>query len=379
MAGGRCAAAKGLHSAAVARPDIVVVGGGIAGLASAWQLAERGARVLLLEQEPLLATHSTARNAAIWLPTDAHGTSPALTRRSAELLDELLGREGWLRVTGAVVTAEDPALLGDDAEGARRSGADAIAIDALEAVRLAPALAGGSARAALHVPGAGVLDIHAMNDALVRAARRAGVSVRTSARVRSLVRDGGRVAGVQLADGTRIDAEWVVVAAGAWVARLGAGCGAPVPAVPLRRHLVVLDVAGAEREPIVWHTGPEVYYRPESGGLLASPCDEVAWDPCLPVTDAQQLEVLARRLTALAPVFEGARVRRSWACLRTYTPDREMVAGPDPRAPGLAWLAGLGGRGMTVGVAAGELTAALVAGDEHPLAAEVSPVRPALG
>jgi D-arginine dehydrogenase len=369
----------------------VIVGGGIAGLATAWELARRGARVLLLEQEALLASHSTARNAAIWLPTEIEGTSPALTRRSAELLDELVGREGWLDPIGAVVTASDAALLGTNAAGAAASGARVESIDVETATRLAPALSGGSTRAALYVPEAGVLDIHAMTDAVTRAARDAGVTIRTGVRVRRIVRDDprsatgtsahdgvvtdARVTGVVLQDGTRIDAGLVVIAGGAWAGALGASCGAPIAATPLRRHLVIVEAEQAAREPVVWNVGKEVYYRPESGGLLASPCDEDPIEACTPPADGSQLDVLATRLTALAPALGGARVRRVWACLRTYTPDRELVAGPDPRAPGLAWLAGLGGRGMTIGLAAAELTAALVAGEESPFRDAVSPAR----
>lgn len=362
-------------------PDTIVVGGGIAGLSAAWQLALRGARVLVLEQEPMIATHSTGRNAAIWLPTELSGTSPALARRSAEMLDALVGREGWLTETGALVTAPDgeDRLLEENLEGARASGAHAERIGVDEAVRLAPLLRGGSAAAAVHVRDAGVLDIHAMTEAVSRAARAAGVTIRTGARVERVLRRSvslsQRVSGVALAGGEEIAADGVVIAGGAWAAELGASCGAPIECVPLRRHLVVLEADVSLREPVVWNVSPEVYYRPESGGVLASPCDERALEPCVPPVERVELDTLATRLTALAPALAGARVRTAWACLRTYTNDRELVAGPDPRVPGLAWLAGLGGRGMTIGLAAGELTATLIAGAPSPFASLVHPAR----
>ena len=120
----------------------------------------------------------------------------------------------------------------------------------------------------------------------------------------------------------------------------------------------------------MWALGEEleVYFRPESGGVLASPCDEVPWPPSLPPTDADALERLADRLAKLAPGLGLAAVRRAWACLRTFAPDRMPVIGPDPRVEGLFWLVALGGSGMSVGVGAGELLAAVVAGREHPVA-----------
>ena len=125
----------------------------------------------------------------------------------------------------------------------------------------------------------------------------------------------------------------------------------------------------------MWALGVEVYFRPESGGVLASPCDEIPWPPSLPPTDAGALETLADRLAQLAPRLGQAAVRRAWACLRTFAPDRVPVIGADPRVAGLYWLAALGGSGMSVGVGAGELLAALVAGRDHPLAPAVAPDR----
>jgi glycine/D-amino acid oxidase-like deaminating enzyme len=81
----------------------VIVGGGIAGLSLAWQLAS-DRRVTLLEQESFVGTHSSARNAQIWLPIDDDETTGPLGRRSAELLTGLLGLESaWLRRGTAIV------------------------------------------------------------------------------------------------------------------------------------------------------------------------------------------------------------------------------------------------------------------------------------
>ena len=84
---------------------------------------------------------------------------------------------------------------------------------------------------------------------------------------------------------------------------------------------------------------------------------------------------LIRSRHQLAPGLGLATLRRAWACLRTFAPDRVPVIGPDPRVGGLYWLAAFGGSGMSVGVGAGELLAALVAGRDHPLAATVGPSR----
>ena len=90
------------------------------------------------------------------------------------------------------------------------------------------------------------------------------------------------------------------------------------------------------------------------------------------------LRTVAQRLQAIAPSLVDAPVRTKWACLRTYTRDRELVLGRDPRVDGLGWLAGLGGRGMTIGLAAGELCAAAMRGLDAPGLAAMRPDRDAV-
>lgn len=355
-------------------PHTIVVGGGIAGLSVAWHLARDGRRrVTLLEHELLLATHSSARNAQIWLPVDPD--DGALARRSAELLTGLLGHEhGWLSRCGAVVlaaTAQGARSLG---EGARLAGLAAHPMTRASLAEHAPAIEREDCGVPLFVEGAGVFDPHAMLTALTRACRDAGVTIRTRAHATELIVQGGAVRGVRLRGAREpLDADEVVDAAGAWAGRLGAAVGAPVPLVPLRRHLVLL--AAPPRGTTVWRFGaPEVYWRPESGGLLASPCDETPHAPGLPPVAPEALELLTRALAPLAPSLLDAPIRTQWACLRTYAHDRQLVLGPDPRLRGLAWVAGFGGRGMTVAVAAAERCAHALL-DDTTLPAELRPER----
>ncbi len=129
------------------------------------------------------------------------------------------------------------------------------------------------------------------------------------------------------------------------------------------------------KSPVVWRVDEPIYFRPEAGGLLASPCDETPWEPGIPPTSPEALDLLADKLSELAPALGAAKVQRAWACSRTMTEDREPVIGPDPRVRGLLWLAGLGGRGITCGVAMGELLARCAVGLPHPLSGPLSVAR----
>jgi len=353
----------------MARPDFLVVGGGIAGLAISWRLASRGHQVHLFEQEQLVASHSSARNAAIWLPVDSERSTATLARLSQSLLDELVGeRAAWLRACGAYVTAEhDDAFAVTTAAAMRFAGEAPRLLDQHQLWQEVPLLRGGSATAAAHLPYAGELDIHAMCSALRKRCLELGVTLTTSAQVATLTMEGRRLRGLCLLDGSVHEAPHVVLAPGAWAQSLARSANIDVPLQPLRRHLVQLEHRIDRNAAVIWHVDPEVYFRPEAGGVLASPCDESAHQPCLPPGDPASLDSLGEKLARVAPLLAGAAVRRSWACLRTFAPDRELVLGPDPQVPGLVWLAGLGGRGMTVGVGAAELTARLIEGEDDAL------------
>jgi D-arginine dehydrogenase len=357
---------------------VVIVGGGIAGLAAAYHLARGGgaASVTLFEREALVATHSSARNAAIYVGVSG-GAWGDLSRRSRELLDDMLRRSRWLRSDGFMYVAPDETMLHEEVGLARAAGAPYILLDRGEVEAHVPILKGGFAEAGLLLPAAGVLDIHQITSHLAERAQAAGARILLGQEIRRVVVSGGHAQGVELANGEITGAHAVVLAPGAWAASLGASCGAALPLQPLRRHLAQLDPTEPvdEHGPTMWALGVEVYFRPESGGVLASPCDEVPWPPSLPPTDSGALEKLADRLAQLAPGLDSAALRRAWACLRTFAPDRLPVIGADPRIDGLYWLAAFGGSGMSVGVGAGELLAWLVAGRDHPLAATVGPAR----
>ncbi|MBI3203884.1 MAG: FAD-binding oxidoreductase [Myxococcales bacterium] len=357
---------------------VVVIGGGIAGLAAAWGLcrAKVGA-VTLLEREPQLFAHSSGKNAAIYRCVESPRVVAELGVQSAGLLDQLLGdRAAWLNQDGLLLSARVRDPLVPLAQVSTEVGIEHEWLDQTELLRRAPAIAGGHATAALWVPGGGVLDNHAISTALSREIRAGGGRIELghdAARVRV---DAGRVVGVE-SRGEVSSADLVVIAGGAWASQVGATCGAPLPLVPVRRHLVMLepDQLPAARSPTVWDAELGAYFRPESGALLASPGDAVPWHAEDPAADPAALELLADRLGQMAPSLASARVRRAWACLRTFAPDKASVVGADPRVSGLYWLAGLGGHGLTAGVAAGALLAKCIAGERDPLLDAVAPGR----
>jgi D-arginine dehydrogenase len=362
--------------------DVIIVGGGVAGLAAARALSERKLRVLLLEREPRLASQASGNNAAIFRTLEHDAASAVLPRRSRELLDEWFG-SGVLELTGLVLVSDSVVEVQHLAAAAQSGGVPHSRLDAAELHSLAPSLARGATRHALLLHDSGVLDVHAFTAGLADRARALGAELSTSVAVSALTHEAGRITGVTLADGTHLASGCVVVAAGAWNASLGEGIGARIDLVPFRRHLVELraqaDVSASE--PVVWRLEDEVYYRRQGAGVLASPCDEtrsqLALDAAAPnASDASASVTLNEKLSRTAPAIAGGSIVRAWACFRTFAADRELAVGPDPRIRGLHWFGGLGGRGMSVALAAAEILRACVLDESLPLqAAALSPAR----
>lgn len=339
--------------------DVIIVGGGVAGLSAAALLAPH-ARVLLLEREALLASHASGVNAAIHRPLEHDAHSAQLARRSRELLRELCG-DAVIDNSGLLLVSREEHSI---SELVRTAQAEQLANRALTTGDLeqqVPALAGGEIAHGILLRDGGVIDLHLLISSLAARARERGAVLRVSSEVAEIERtpDGQRAVGVRLTSSERICAAQIVIAAGAWSAGLARALGLETPLTPLRRHLVQLRAASAlvQAQPVLWRLEDEVYFRPESGGILASPCDELAWPAQTPPSDPAALQLLAQKLERTAPLLAHAQVQRAWACLRTFAPDRELVIGSDPRLQGLHWLCGLGGRGMSVAPAAAELLA----------------------
>ena len=347
---------------------IAIVGAGFAGAATAWALGRLGLGPgVILEQEIGYGMHASGKNAALLRLAEADPIVLPLSllsfdrirRFSREAEEPLFQETGGLTLAGSDAAAR----LEHEHRALRDAGLMTFLLSSAEARERFPLLAGVDFAAALWCPSEGVVDIHALLTRFVHDARETGFRLFTECAAEALVTEAGRVAGVRTNRG-EIRAELVVDASGAWAGRLGRAT-TPLPLRPLRRHLFVSGAPYGDLTdlPFAWHEDAAFYFRPEGDGLLFSPCDETPAAPGEAVTDPAAAELLAEKLTRHAPGFADLPLKRSWACLRTFAPDRKPVIGPDPDRPGLFHVSGLGGFGMTTSAAVGELAAALITGN----------------
>lgn len=364
--------------------DVVVVGGGIAGASVAYELAAVRS-VLLVEAEPELGRHSTARSAATYLPghggPEVRALIAASGPRFARIAEEL-------DVTGLL--APRPVLwIAADADGetalarmfATRVGEpDApIAVDPDDAARRCPALVADRVRAAGLGATAADLDATGLHAAYVRGLRRRGGRVLRGAPVTALARVGREwrvTAGEEV-----VDTADVVDAAGAWADVVADLAGVPrVGLTPLRRTIAVVRVPDPERLrtpdgtrlPMVVEARERFYFKSEGADLLVSPGDETPSPPCDARPDELDVAVALERVEAVTQL--GLRsVRTAWAGLRSFVPDRRPVVGSWPDHPGFHFLAGQGGAGIETAPALAALAAAVVTGAAPPPDVAVDP------
>ncbi|MGB6052687.1 MAG: FAD-binding oxidoreductase [Rhodococcus sp. (in: high G+C Gram-positive bacteria)] len=351
--------------------DVIVVGGGIAGVSIACELS-RDRAVCLLEQEAALAFHTTGRSAALFLETYGNAPIRALTSASREFLTD--PPEFW-----------DSALLSPRSllQFAVRGRGDALEslfhqvhelapsaqlVSPTEAHTLFPLLRAEHIDAALFDPEAMEVDVHALHQGYVRGLRARGGFVVTSGGVVALQRL-GEVWQVTSSDGSIRRAPVVVNAAGAWADSVADLAGAArVGLQPLRRTIFMLGLpegVDMARLPTLSDIDESFYLKPEGNQMLCSPADETPTEPC----DARPDDLeIARALDAIgeATTLTTRHVRSSWAGLRSFVADRTPVVGFDATVEGFFWCAGQGGYGIQTCAALARVGAALVRGEPIP-------------
>lgn len=331
--------------------DIIVIGGGIAGVSAAARLSAH-ANVTLIEGEPSLGYHASGRSAALFEQNYGLPSVITLNRASAEFHQPYLSPRGFMLIARA---GEDDGFEADAAQ------LKCPEVSLQEARSHVPILNDTITRAAYH-PEAYDIDTDRMIQDFAKTIRSNGGRVLTGTPVTGIHHDGTR----QVACGPDIlRATTLVNAAGSWADQIAVMAGVtPVGITPHRRSMARIpapDGLDVSRWPIFFGVGEAWYAKPDAGALLVSPADEDATEPHDAWPDdmvlAEGLDRYGQCVTA--PV---TRLLASWAGLRSFAPDRTLVLGRDAAQPEFIWCAGQGGYGFQTAPAASQLLADLVLG-----------------
>jgi D-arginine dehydrogenase len=351
--------------------DILIIGGGIAGLSLAAALA-REARVTVLEAEPHIGFHSSGRSATMVHYALGDRLVRELTLASRPFFDDPpdgfsdapLGKR-----MPVLVFARDEEAAALDALGAELAMfAPMERLDAAAVAQLCPLLRPEERHGIADHDGLR-LDPHALLQGNLRVLRHAGGAIVTGARIAAIVRQGGTWQ-VRSEGGERWVAPILINAAGAWADQIAQLAGvAPLGLVPKRRTIITFDAPptiDVDRLPFAKTVGNGLYFAPESGRLFASPMDEGESDPCDAQPDEYDLAVAAERVEERT-IVSVARIHSRWAGLRTFTPDAHPALGFAADAQGFFWLAGQGGYGLQTSPALAAAAASVISGKAWPL------------
>jgi len=350
-------------------PDIIVIGGGIAGVSAAAELAAH-ANVTLIEGEAQLGYHSTGRSAAIFIRNYGNATLRALNAAAAPVFEspEGISDRSLLSPRGELMIATEEELPVLDAYCEGATGIERL--DAAQAVELVPILRPGPIASAMLERDAQDIDVDRMLQGYARLLKARGGEVVTGAPVNAITR--AHTSWQVTAGGETHSAPVLINAAGAWADAVAHMAGvAPVGLSPMRRSAAILPAPEGHRVdhwPLFGAITERWYAKPEASKLMVSPADEDPVDPHDAWADDMVLaEGLDRYEQAVTvPV---TRVERNWAGLRSFVPDRTPVAGFAPDAEGFFWLAGQGGYGVQTAPALARLSAALITGGRTDLSA----------
>jgi len=364
--------------------DVVIVGAGVIGAATAFHLSLLGAGDVLVLDRETVGSGMSCRSSALVRMHYTFGPEVELAVRSDAMFEawpDLVERPGCVRRTGFVriVSPGEEAALRANVAMQRALGARAEVIDAARLKEVAPGLRADDVECAAWEPNGGYGDGAVVAGDLLAAARARGVRYRPHAPVASLLTGGGRVTGVELAGG-REYAGTVVLAAGVWAPPLLQTAGVALPIETELHRVAVLAHGAGQGVPVACiDSTTQTYFRPEAAGsmtLVGAFAGQRGADPdAVPAAAGEDLAPLVQAASHRVPALEDAGIVRGVTGVYDMTPDARPLLGRLPGLDGLIVAAGFSGMGFKIAPAVGEGIAGLIAGAPAG-SVDLAPFRP---
>lgn len=346
--------------------DVIVIGGGFHGTSSAFHLARRGAKVILLEAE-YCARHASGVNAGGVRTLGRHYAEVPLARASLDLwqrLPELLGEDGTFVSSGQLQIAETPSEF----ENLKRRVTDLnalgftheVIVDAKTVHEIAPALTpylvGG-----IWVKDDGHAVPYRAVTAFRHAAQRLGATFCETTPAQTVERIGDRWR-VTTPQGV-FSAPWLVNAAGAWAGDFAAQVGEPVPMKPGGLMLMITQRVPHFIDPVLGAAGRPLSFKQFAngtvliGGGLRCSADVVARHG---EVDFMKLSTSAQTVTDLFPHLKGVGINRAWAGVEAFMPDEIPIISMSKKAQNLVHVFGFSAHGFELGPIGGQIVSELI-------------------
>jgi sarcosine oxidase, subunit beta len=343
--------------------DVVIVGGGIVGMASALYLARAGRRTLVVEKG-VVGGEASGRNGGHISPTVDPAWGP-LGKLAYELwpnLAEELGSAVEYRRAGGlyVVMADEPIEPEQLVRFRHAHGFAAEVLSAEDCARVIPGLR-HDVKGGVFAPKTGHINPIMTMKLLLKAARAAGAEVWERCSVTGLRSRDGHTEGVETDRGV-VSAPFVVNAAGPWAWRIGRMADLDIPVMP-RRIQILLSEAMPPRYQSTF-TGNTLYARQAFSGQLHFGAMGPAWEGSAWYIDRSvtlpTMQRIARRMVELVPELADVRILRSWSGVIGVSADGAPILELCSEPKGLVLATGFGGNGFVTGPAVGRIVTELI-------------------
>lgn len=345
-----------------ATADVVIVGGGVIGLSTAYHLARAGVdRVVLLERDSF-GSGSTCKAAGGVRANFSDEVNVALGLRSLETFERFsveFDQEIDLHQTGylfLIDNEDDLQVFRANADLHRSMGIESHLIDPDEAKQLSPLISSDDLIGALYTARDGHCTPESVVLGYTRAARRAGATLVSGCEVTDITTAGDRILGVRTPAGF-IATEHVICAAGAWSRGLGTMVGVDLPVTPLRRQIVCTEpIADLPVDlPFTIDFASSMYFHREGRGLLLGMPERTDSSSFDLTRTTEWLGDLAEAIAHRMPCLDDVGLAQGWAGLYEMTPDHNALIGRSRQIPGFWYATGFSGHGFLMGPAVGEV------------------------
>lgn len=352
--------------------EILIIGGGVAGLSLGAHVASSG-KTIVLEREDFLGVHSSGRSVTKLHFGIGGECVRRLTRASIAEIDERHGVDeapfGERTPVLFIGTKEMASSMDSLERDLRLWSPDAHRVLNGDILKINPYLRvdEGAVTDAIFDPEARKIDANRMLQAYARMIRSMGGDVSKAEEVLKITRE--KSAWLVETKTETYQARIIVNAAGAWAGRVAEMAGlSTLGLIPKIRTVVAIPVEMDEATPAPPYTRTVddfCYMMPEHAQMLVSPMDTEDSEPCDAQPDEYFIALAAHRMEVLTR-FEARRISAKWAGLRTYAPDGLPVVGYDENAGGFFWLAGQAGFGLQTAPALSRLAASVLLGEAPP-------------
>jgi sarcosine oxidase subunit beta len=329
------------------RAAVVVVGGGVVGLSTAYHLAASGVRDVVLVERGELGSGSTSKAAGGVRAQFSDAVNIELGRRSLRAFETFrddLGQEIDLHQVGYLFLldrAEHVTLFEQSVALQNELGVPSRMLEVAEAKRLSPLVSTDGLLAAAYSPSDGHCTPESVVLGYASAARSAGARILRRTTVEGIEHDGRTISAV-VTDKGPIRTGVVVCAAGAWSRAVGEMVGVDLPVVPERRDVVVTEpVPGLDpRTPFTIDFASTFYFHAEGPGLLMGMNDP---------------ELIPAAVERRAPALGDVGIASRWSGLYENTPDHNALIGEAEGIERFLYATGFSGHGFLMGPAVGEV------------------------